>query len=75
MIQVAWDWLEVPLTNRLLLSTNGLNVKRSSFVRALLARLPGIEVTSTRPITLTLRRITRDPGAVFIRGAAMAPIG
>ena len=56
MIQVAWDYLQAhgALTNRYLLSTDGLNVKRSSFVCALLARLPGVVVAATKPITLTL---------------------
>jgi hypothetical protein len=58
MIQSAWDYLQAhgELTNRFLLSGEGLNVKRSSFVCALLARLPEVRVTSTRPITLALRR-------------------
>jgi hypothetical protein len=57
MIQIAWDWLSAhgSLTNRWLLSDDGLNVKRSSFVCALLARLPDVRVASTRPITLVLR--------------------
>jgi len=57
MIQSAWDYLQAHgvLTNRFLLSTDGLNVKRSSFVCALLARLPEVSVASTRPITLALR--------------------
>jgi hypothetical protein len=46
------------LTNRFLLSTDGLNVKRSSFVCALLAELPEVNVESTRPITLRLRPAT-----------------
>lgn len=56
MIQVAWEWLLArgTLTNRFLLDTDGLNVKRSSFVCALLARLPGVRVASTRPIELAL---------------------
>jgi hypothetical protein len=60
MIQVAWDWLQSrgTLTNRHLLATDGLNVKRSSFVCALLARLPEVEVVSTRPIEL--RRAETD---------------
>jgi len=54
MIQIAWDYLHAhgSLTNRHLLDRDGLNVKRSSFVCALLARLPDVEVTSTRPIEL-----------------------
>jgi hypothetical protein len=57
MIQSAWDYLQAhgALTNRFLLSSDGLNVKRSSFVCALLARLPDVVVRSTRPITLALR--------------------
>jgi hypothetical protein len=56
MIQVAWDYLQAHgmLTNRFLLSEDGLNVKRSSFVCGLLARLPGVNVASARPITLAL---------------------
>ncbi len=57
MIQSAWDYLQAHgvLTNRFLLSSDGLNVKRSSFVCALLSRLAGVSVESTRPITLALR--------------------
>jgi hypothetical protein len=57
MIQVAWDYLQAhgTLTNRFLLDTDGLNVKRSSFVCALLARLPHVHLAATRPIALTLR--------------------
>jgi hypothetical protein len=60
MIQSAWEYLEAhgTLSNRFLLSGDGLNVKRSSFVCALLGRLPEVTVRSTRPITLELR-----PGA------------
>ncbi len=56
MIELAWDWLVAhgTLTNRHLLATGGLNVKRSSLVCALLARLPGVRVVSTRPIELAL---------------------
>ena len=56
MIQSAWEYLQAhgSLTNRHLLSTDGLNVKRSSFVCALLARLPGVRVSSARPIGLSL---------------------
>jgi hypothetical protein len=64
MIQSAWDYLQARgvLTNRFLLSTDGLNVKRSSFVCALLAQLPGVSVESTRPITLALWPDTGRPG-------------
>jgi hypothetical protein len=56
MIQIAWEWLvsHGSLTNRFLLSTDGLNVKRSSFVWGLLARLPGVELVSRRPIEVRL---------------------
>lgn len=54
MIQVAWNHLraEGSLENTYLLATAGLNVKRSSAVCALLARLPGVHVESSRPIRL-----------------------
>lgn len=54
MITIAWEWLTTrgTLTNRFLLADDGLNVKRSSFVCALLAALPDVEVVSRRPITL-----------------------
>jgi hypothetical protein len=57
MIQVAWEWLGThgTLTNRFLVADDGLNVKRSSFVCALLARLPGVEVERYAPIELRLR--------------------
>jgi hypothetical protein len=43
MIQIAWERLQSHgrLTNRYLLADEGLNVERSSFVCALLARLAG----------------------------------
>jgi hypothetical protein len=54
MIQLAWDVLQShgSLTNRYLLATDGLNVKRSSFVCALLARLPGVQVAPSGRIEL-----------------------
>ena len=54
MIRIAWDWLKShgELENRVLL--NELRVHRSSFVCALLAQLPEVEVTSRRPIRLRL---------------------
>jgi hypothetical protein len=57
MLQLAWDYLRArgTLTNRYLLATDGLNVKRSSAVCAVLARLPEVEVTSVRPISLCVR--------------------
>jgi len=56
MIQIAYDWLRAhgTLTNRFLVATDGLNVKRSSFVCELLARLPGVHVESARPIALVM---------------------
>ena len=46
------------LTNRHLLDKDGLNVKRSSFVCALLARLPGVEIsTARRPIEIALTAV------------------
>lgn len=43
MIEIAWDYLRARgrLTNRFLLDTDGLNVKRSSFVCTLLSNCPG----------------------------------
>lgn len=45
MIQLAWEFVRThgALTNKFLLANDGLNVKRSSFVCALLARLPGLQ--------------------------------
>jgi hypothetical protein len=56
MLQLAWDYLQQhrQLSNRFLLATDGLNVKRSSAVCALLAQLPDI-TTTTRPLTLHLQ--------------------
>ncbi len=58
MLDVAWAALlgDGELTNRRLLDE--LRVHRSSFVCALLARLPGVRIASRRPIRLVL-----DPGA------------
>lgn len=57
MINAAWDHLRSAgsLTNRHLLAPDGLNVKRSSAVCALLARMPGVSVASSRPIELRYR--------------------
>jgi hypothetical protein len=54
MLNVAWSHLRATgtLTNRYLLASDGLNVKRSSAVCALLACVPGVEVASKRPIAL-----------------------
>ena len=54
MVQAAWEHLTAhgTLTNTHLLAKDGLNVKRSSAVCALLARLPEVTVVSVRPIML-----------------------
>jgi hypothetical protein len=58
MFQLAWDYLAShgSLTNRHLLATDGLNVKRSSAVMAILARLPGVEVVSRSPVEVAVSR-------------------
>ena len=58
MLQSAWDHLRSTgsLDNRFLGASDGLNVKRSSAVCALLAHLPGVTVTSSRPIMLTYEK-------------------
>lgn len=55
MFDAAWQRLTSRgrLTHAELLSTDDLNVKRSSFVCAALACLPGVDIASTRPIVLT----------------------
>ena len=52
MLTKAWERLTVRhgLTYKELVASDDLNVKRSSFVCAALAQLPGVVVTSTRPI-------------------------
>lgn len=54
MFHAAWRHLQTQgrLTNKELLATDGLNVKRSSAVTAVLACLPGVGVESSRPIVL-----------------------
>jgi hypothetical protein len=54
MLNIAWRHLQDngSLTNAHLLSSGGLNVKRSSAVCALLSQLPGVRIVSTRPIRL-----------------------
>jgi len=54
MLRLAWDYLTFHghLSNRYLLADDGLSVKRSSAVCALLAQLPGVEVRSRSPIEL-----------------------
>ena len=63
MFQVAWDHLveHGELANAYLVSSDGLNVKRSSAVCAVLAHLPEVEVVSTSPIVLRLRRRSTRP--------------
>ena len=58
MINIAWQRLTSRgrLTHAELVSTKDLNVKRSSFVCAVLARLPGVAIYSTRPIVLTYQQ-------------------
>jgi hypothetical protein len=58
MIELAWDYLAShgSLTNAFLLADDGLNVKRSSAVCALLALLPDVTVARVRPIELVLNR-------------------
>lgn len=58
MIQAGWEHLRSygSLTNAYLLSAKGLNVKRSSAVCAILARLPEVRVVSTRSIELAWLR-------------------
>lgn len=65
MIVKAWEHLcrYGRLSNQELL--NGLNVKRSAFVSALLSRFPEVEVESSRPIVLRLR--VAEPGEVSER--------
>lgn len=57
MFQLAVDHLDAHgrLSNAYLLASEGLNVKRSSAVCAILSRLPGVEVTSRRPVELVRR--------------------
>lgn len=58
MLTKAWERLTARrvLTYKELVASDDLNVKRSSFVCAALAQLPGVVVTSTRPITLFYQR-------------------
>ena len=58
MLQLAYDYLTTHgrLTNRYLLADDGLSVKRSSAVCAILAQLPEITVTNNHPIELVCNR-------------------
>lgn len=57
MLDLAWDYLRTngSLTNRYLLATDGLNVKRSSAVCAILAKLPGVEARVVKSDGVVLR--------------------
>lgn len=57
MFNTAWDYLTAHrrLSNSFLVATDGLNVKRSSAVCAILAHVPGVEVVGRRPIELAWR--------------------
>ena len=53
-----WAWApsqDIVTNDHYLVATDGLNLKRSSFVCALLAQLPQVDVISARPIELTAR--------------------
>ena len=65
MLNVAWRHLRATgsLSNRHLLSSEGLNVKRSSAVCAVLSTLAGVEVTSSRPIELRWNSGARNASA------------
>ena len=54
MLQVAWEYLRAKgeLSAQYLLADDGLNVKRSSGVCAILSRLPGVGVRAGRRIVL-----------------------
>ena len=77
MIQSAWEYLQAHgvLTNRFLLSTDGLNVKRSSFVCALLARLPGVSVARRGRSRWRFGQGRRPCHAARVRRSAAGPAG
>jgi hypothetical protein len=72
MLDVAWAALlsDGELTNRRLLGE--LRVHRSSFVCALLARLPGVRVVSRRPIRLAFDPVGAPAGVAQDDNAAEA---
>lgn len=72
MLDVAWAALlsDGELTNRRLL--DDLRVHRSSFVCALLARLPGVRVASRRPIRLVVDPVEPSVGLAQDEVAAEA---
>jgi hypothetical protein len=57
MIERVWEHLVAhgTVTLEYMLATDGLNVKRSAFVAALLARFDDVRVSSSRPVTLEYR--------------------
>jgi hypothetical protein len=63
MFTLAWDYLQSHgrLSSRTLLATDGLNVKRSSGVLAILKTLPGVtaQVTKRDGIVLIRNRSAR----------------
>jgi hypothetical protein len=67
MIQLAWDYLRQhgELTNRHLVASDGLNVKRSAAVLAVLSQLPGVEVARTPGARIRLAPGSR--GATALR--------
>ncbi|MEI2713463.1 MAG: arginine deiminase-related protein [Nocardioides sp.] len=60
MFESAWQALREHgrLSNRELLASDDLNIKRSSFVCAVLAKLPEVEVVGTSPVVL--ERVVRQ---------------
>jgi hypothetical protein len=69
MFQLAWDYLTShgSLTNRHLLATDGLNVKRSSAVMAILARLPDVEVVGRSPVEVAIRQASSSASGPYRR--------
>jgi hypothetical protein len=59
MIATAWEHLRLHgrLSQKKLLGP--LNVKRSAFVCALVARFPDVDIESDRPVVLRLRKVPR----------------
>jgi len=57
MIEATWDYLVRTgrVTQKYLVSAEGLNVKRSAFVAALVSRFDGVRVVATRPTELEYR--------------------
>jgi hypothetical protein len=75
MFQLAWEYLTShgSLTNRHLLAGDGLNVKRSSAVMAILTRLPGVEVVGRSPVEIALRPASSEEDLVPVPGRAPLP--